>query len=213
MCSIIGSFNLQRLKELSKLNEYRGTHSWSFSRVTKHGDVITKRGFGPLPIDKLTLEDTDTGSYYIAHQQAPTTSNKTESSIHPAVVGHMNLWHNGIIKSHDIRRMQDRLNSSSTWDTELMLKLIDDSDEVTDAISTFDGTFACILTYYGVPYVFRNEISPMFMNDDLDFSSTKFEGSKQLPPNRIYHIDINERVLEPTAQTFTTKENPFYFGE
>ena len=61
-------------------------------------------------------------------------------------------------------------------------------------------------------FVFRNEISPLFYNDDLDFSSTKFKGSISLPPNSVFKLGIKDKKIIKITE-FTTKENPYYFAE
>jgi len=51
----------------------------------------------------------------------------------------------------------------------------------------------------------------MFIDDQLNISSTKFDGSKPTRPNLIFKMNFDEMVLEEEAE-FKTKENPYYFG-
>lgn len=203
MCAIIGSFNKDKLKELHALNSYRGELSYSLCSF-KPGNNEVKLGVlmsdqGKMPdtlIDQFPSLD---GDFFISHTQAPTTESK---NIHPAVYGNTMLWHNGIIKQKTF--------SEDTWDTAWMLEAITNYGWST--LSRIDGTFACIMFDGSYLYAFRNEISPLFYDIDLNFSSTKFEGSKSLPPNQVFCIDINTRMIDTVAY-FETHENPYYIPE
>jgi len=112
MCSITASFDFNKLKELTELNAYRGSHSHSlfvFDKFT--GSIIfAHKNFGPIELDEMSDSDIKKlpeGSYFIAHQQAPTTESKNEDSVHPATLGNNYLWHNGIIKQKEIKRLSD----------------------------------------------------------------------------------------------------------
>ena len=199
MCAIIGSFDKDKLYELYKLNSYRGTHSYSFAGFETE----------PVRLDHLFLDKGEMPGFlvnaanddlfYVAHSQAPTTE---ANNIHPAVYGKAMLWHNGIIKQKSI--------PDKSWDTAWLLENLIDYGWC--ALSGVDGTFACILYNAGDLYVFRNELSPLFFDKDLNFSSTKFENSESVTPNIVYRIDLNEKVLEKVAY-FKTLENPYYIPE
>ena len=109
------------------------------------------------------------GYYYIGHQQAPTTEAKDLQAIHPAVEDGALLWHNGIIKADDVVRLQRLYETDEKWDTQLLLRDYLD----TCNLSQIDGTFACVLYSDYQLRIFRNEISPMFYNEQGDISSTK----------------------------------------
>lgn len=218
MCSITASFDFNKLKELTELNAYRGSHSHSlfvFDKFT--GSIIfAHKNFGPIELDEMSDSDIKKlpeGSYFIAHQQAPTTESKNEDSVHPATLGNNYLWHNGIIKEKEIKRLQEELKSSSKWDTELLLqKLMYEGKP-----NNIDGTFSCMWYNNKNLFCFRNEISPLFVDGSLNISSTKFEGGTSLPPNKIFELDLlfKENNTEGLNQvgTFLTKENPYYFGD
>ena len=122
--------------------------------------------------------------------------------IHPAVYGDYLLWHNGIVKQKEI--------TADTWDTNWLLQRI--SDYGWSSLSRVDGTFACVM-HNGIDiFIFRNEISPMFIDKDLNFSSTKFEGSESLEPNKVFRVNLLTKSLTPIAY-FDTMENPYYFAE
>ena len=219
MCSIIGSFSKEKVKELAALNAYRGQHSHSITvfKTPWYDVVYQHKGFGPLIVDDHDFDTEDT--YIVAHQQAPTTENKDEDSIHPAIIGNNMLWHNGIIKEKSIKEMQKRLNSTLTWDTKLMLTQL----MLLDNIDSIDGTFSCLWRNNDKLYVFRNEISPLFVDNELNISSTKFNSSNSLEPNVIYniHTGVSQLLKEKKicvgelnpVSTFKTVENPYYFGE
>ena len=120
MCSIIGSYDIEMVKDLAKLNEYRGQHSHSFFVLLNNKVVYSHKDYGELNIaDHLHKVDNDQ-NYYIVHQQAP-TSLQVEDAIHPAQLGDHYLWHNGIIKNKCIKELQSIYRTSTDWDTKLLL--------------------------------------------------------------------------------------------
>lgn len=207
MCSIIGSFDRDKIIDLIKLNLYRGQHSYSISYYnveTKTIDNI-KKDLGSIPFESIDIPE---GHYCIAHMQAPTTSNKSIESIHPAFYEEASsyLWHNGIVKDHCIKEMMFELLESNSWDTYLILKQF----ETKKTLDGIDGTFSCL--YYkereGLK-LFRNEISPLFIDDNDNISSTKFENSFSLEPNIVWNFIPGEDIIE--EYTFSTVENPYFF--
>jgi len=207
MCSIIGSFNREKIKQLAELNAYRGQHSHSVYVFDEDSyDVIySHRGIGPLDLDQHELP----AGYIVVHQQAPTTDNKDESSIHPAQIGKHLLWHNGIVKAEAIKCLQRKFNSTVSWDTKLILL----SMIYTDNVQDIDGTFSCL--YYDCQklVLFRNEISPMFYDHNGNISSTKFENSLPLPPNVIWKFNPRHVIFDDcnNINMFATVENPYFF--
>lgn len=206
MCSIIGSFSKQRLHDLSKLNAYRGSHSHSVYAITENTIDYSHRGYGLLNVPDHSISQID-GRYFVAHQQAPTTADMTH--MHPAQIGKSLLWHNGIIKEDEIKRLQDKYGCLAEWDTHLLLKHIIDTGNVND----INGTFSCVLHHNDEWFIFRNEISPMFISDTGDISSTKFAGSTSIPPNIIFKMNILVDKIELMPyDEFVTVENPYYFS-
>ena len=157
------------------------------------------QNLGPLNerVIDVVLEKDD--KFLIAHSQAPTTET---NNIHPAVYGDALLWHNGIIKQKTL--------SPGTWDTQWLLEQI--LNYGWSALSRVDGTFACIMYNAGELYVFRNEISPLYYDQDLNFSSTKFESSSPLPPNIVHRLILNRKTFIAEAY-FETFENPYFIPE
>lgn len=207
MCAIFGSKDFNKFKELADLNSYRGQHSYSISVYDiKTGDITpVKKELGSFTTEGLNPDLQDV--YWIGHIQAPTTQSKDLDSVHPSVVNSSFLWHNGIIKEDYIKRMQESLNMACNWDTKLLhYWVIKEND-----LSEVDGTFSCLRYYDGKLYLFRNEISPMFIDDQLNISSTKFSDSNKTRPNAMLRIEFN---LDNVAllSTFNTRENPYYFS-
>lgn len=216
MCSIIASFDKNKIKELAALNSYRGQHSYSITVFERHTfDVIYQsKGFGPLIVDNHNF--VAEGAYIVAHQQAPTTDNKDIDSIHPAQIEHHMLWHNGIIKNKSVKELQQRLKSNTTWDTKLILQQLISIDNV----DNIDGTFSCVWFNGTNLIAFRNDISPLFIDSKLNISSTKFEGSNSVLSNTMWLIDTSlsqEQLHTPKGlypiKSFETVENPYYFSE
>lgn len=197
MCAIVGSKSKATLKYLLEINAYRGQLSHSLAALDERSNIETLiRQPGSVP-DTLIDNFPDT-SYYIGHIQAPTTESR---SIHPAAFDECYLWHNGIVKQKEI--------PAGTWDTEWILKGI--LADGFDFLSTVNGTFACVAYIDKKLYVFRNEISPLFVDDELNISSTKFDGSRSLDPNVVFEIDLHQMILVEETR-FETKENPYFFA-
>jgi hypothetical protein len=206
MCSIIGSFKKSKIVELCELNKYRGTYSHSISYFDPEVNDLfyISKSFGEIDYDRIDIPD---GMYCIVHMQAPTTENKSQDFIHPAIRGFHYLYHNGILKDPTIRKLQTEFFSKSTWDSALLLdKMI--GDKVPDDI---DGSFSCLYINSGIKsgmYLFRNALAPMFIDNDFNISSTKFEGAKKTQDGVIYIFDPFNRVLSSTAH-FETVNNPY----
>ena len=206
MCSIVGSFNIETLCNLSQLNAYRGTHSHSLYAFDRDMNVsYSHKGFGALDVSAHTIPK---DCYIVAHQQAPTTEAKDMNSIHPADAENSLLWHNGIIKQDDVRRLQYELNTNEKWDTKLLLL----NYIATGSFESINGTFACVMHTSNKLHILRNEISPLFMNAVGDVSSTKFDDSFSIHPNKLLHFNPFDDTMIRVIGTFTTKENPYFFG-
>ena len=203
MCSIFGSFSKDKIVELAELNRYRGQHSYSYSYYHPDtNDITVSKGLGDIPLDQIKIPE---GAYCIAHMQAPTTDNKTIESVHPAFTQGVWLWHNGIIKDHWVKNAMKEYNLDISWDTFLILHKYLSTGKLDDIV----GTFSCAYSGNKSLQLFRNEISPLFIDDNYNISSTKFEGSKSLEPNIIWKfhpgIGINK------IGSFNTVENPYFF--
>lgn len=199
MCAIFTSFSKDKLKELHKINAYRGELSYSLASFKASNDNVQLQVLfkdqGKLPED--LIDHMPESDFYVAHIQAPTSET---SNIHPAVESRSLLWHNGIVKQSTL--------TDNQWDTQYIL------DQVIDygwsALSRIDGTFACIMYHENNLFAFRNEISPLFIDQNLNISSTNFNLSNPMLPNTIYKLDCYRLALDEIA-TFSTAENPYFF--
>lgn len=211
MCAIIGSFDKDKLIELIKINSYRGSHAFSFSTYNQAGALkIHQRAIGTIDPSDIHIPE---GSYGIVHIQAPTTTEKSLSSVHPAEQTYMGntsyLWHNGIIKEAHTREMRIKLHSESKWDTMLMSSCI--SQYGWNSLDSMDGSFSCLMYKNSELFLFRNEITPMFYDSGMNISSTKFENAMQTNANIVYLFDVYRGTLAEHHK-FNTRENPYYFA-
>lgn len=209
MCAIVGSFDKDKLLELVALNSYRGQHSYSISEynaIERKLRLLCKE-FGEFNLDGVELTK---GCYYIAHTQAPTTEAKAHDNIHPSIeADECMLWHNGIIKADCIEWLQEEVKMpNEKWDTKLLHEYL----RYGKNLSEINGTFSCLWYNLGQLYLFRNEISPMFIDGQMNISSTKFEYSYPTPANKLLVIDFENHLLDE-IYSFNTKENPYFFGK
>lgn len=203
MCSIVGSFSKDKLIELCKLNEYRGQYSHSISYYdTQTGQIAVQRNLGA--IDYGNIQDCPESIFIVVHQQAP-TSTTSLNSIHPAIFQENLLWHNGILKDSQIKPMSQKIFWEETWDTYLLLRHYIEEGSLND----IDGSFSCLLYKDQKLFLFRNQIAPMFIDDDMNLSSTKFEGSRRTDADVIYSIDFTEKKLINIGE-FKSKNNPYW---
>lgn len=202
MCSIFGSTDLEEFYELARINSYRGTHSHSIA--TYHKDkslIIHSQDFGPM-VEHIDLPR---DCLYIGHQQAPTTEAKSLDNIHPSK-RHSVLWHNGIIKSHQVKDWQLEFVTEEKWDTRLLQMLIEERGY--NALSEADGSFACLHYWNESLRLFRNDNCPMFVKGS-SFSSTMFDGAESLKSQVVY--DYNDNNWIETETEFKTA-NLFYWS-
>ena len=210
MCSIVGSYDFNKLYELIKLNQYRGSFSYSFSVLNiETGEIeSTIKEFGKFNID-IYHEVYNKYHYYIAHVQAPTGGLiKDTNRIHPSVKKDSYLWHNGILKEDYIKEVQNRYNlQDGQWDTGLLHNVI--LDDSFGALNNVDGSFGCLFNINSKTYLFTSDIIQLFVDDELNISSVKFEGSVKIKPNMVYEIDFNNFNIEELL-AFRSKSSPYF---
>lgn len=177
MCGIYGSFKISKFMLLSRLNKSRGVKESS--------------------IDELNIAGK---TYNIGHVQTPTSNSALK---HPAYNSDNMLWHNGIIK----QSCMDEYSSIEYdgWDTMFLLKLIDTYG--LGVLSNVDGSFACVYNNDNGVFIFRNEIAPLYIDDELNLSSIKDAGMTMLPANKVFYINDNRELV--VVLEFTTKNNPY----
>ncbi|AUR85874.1 nucleophile aminohydrolase [Vibrio phage 1.081.O._10N.286.52.C2] len=198
MCGLFAAKSKEDLLELAKLNIHRGSRTHSVSTFVG-GELTIAKFDGEFNAENVP----DKADYYICHIQAPTSQS---AKAHPAIVGPINgkcshVWHNGILKS-------DYMNDCSfKWDTAHIAEMMyHDRD-----IGTLDGSFACFHYQDGKLNVFRNEISPLFVGTDGQFSSTKTKLTPvALDANKVFNIELFPFTLT-VVKEFKTLNNPYFF--
>jgi hypothetical protein len=212
MCALFGSYNKDKFLELLEINSYRGSFSYSYAIIHNDYSIVDFKDFGTF--DKVRFNEYADNAYFLGHVQSPTAGlERNYSRIHPAIKNTFRLWHNGIIKAKHVEEMQRKLDSDNMWDTQLLLDTV-----ITDNIlnplelSNIDGAFSCALLNINVSLMlFRNTTSPLFYNDSLDISSTKFVGSEKTHPNIVYNMDLTNRTMSKLAK-FENINTPYYFA-
>ena len=206
MCAIVGSFNKDKLAELIELNSKRGSFSYSFCVLDMNYDVLfSKKDFGKFD-NSLLEHNYGTYVYYIAHIQAPTGGLIQDvNRIHPAIMGNKRLWHNGIIKDYYVKKMMVKYDSLNEWDTTYILTELDNIEDI-------DGTFSCLLLDEGKSLtLFRNSDSPMFIDDSLNISSTKFKDSYSTQPYSFIDIDLKNKNNKIIKEWISKHSSPYFF--
>ena len=203
MCGIFISSIKDTFIELGASNSNRGSYSYSITDCALGGGINSiHQGLGVLDETKIPGEF----GILIGHVQAPTSSDGfNPENIHPAKYENSYLWHNGMILPPGMDVLKTSLNKELNWDTKLLVEYIEKGNDLSD----IEGSFACVLLNEKGLFIFRNQLSPLFYRG-LNFSSVPFEGSKMIPPGVIYKI-TNNGIVE-TEKTFSTKNNPYFFG-
>lgn len=202
MCALFGSPDIKTFIELAELNSYRGNHSYSVAITDFERVRLIVKSLG-----EFQMPDISNADFYIGHTQAPTTEAKSITSVHPSEINGTFLWHNGIIKDHQVKKWQEKLNSSEPWDTKLLHQLLSQSN-ATEILSEADGSFACVWYNGEGIYLFRNANCPLF-TDGISYSSTQFENSEAIEENTFYLL--NWKKIEKTDTMFKTN-NTFYWS-
>lgn len=200
MCSIVGSFNFKKAKELCEANYYRGSLNHSISYIDIESNIIEVNRFkGPLDLDNILSYP---NKYIIVHQQAPT---QNSNFIHPAEFYSQYLWHNGLLKFDCVKKFKEKYKIDNIWDTYYILREMQSLN-----FTELDGSYAC-LYFKDNLYMFRNNLSPLYIDNDLNVSSTRFKDSISLKSESLFHIDLQNKHLIEVLQ-FKTIETPYYFG-
>jgi len=212
MCGLFASRNPYKLEEFFKLNTRRGQTRMSISSFSIDDEYERVDLQNYFESEKIALDAAATveGHFHLGHIQAPTS---VLNKAHPAKYNGLSLWHNGIIKEETIKSLQELSpDPIEGWDTYLMargLRNVECQNDVSKFLSSLEGSFACFMYALGQLYVFRNEISPLFVDKDLNFSSVKFKGSNSIDPGIVFGLDFKYNRLDDTGIHFTTANNPY----
>jgi len=216
MCGLFASFDKNMFELLGNINSARGSHSFSITYiqndlVRRVMDAQITKFEGAFHLDGREA----LSGFVIGHIQAPTTTARDTINIHPASTGGALLWHNGLIKSKDVTRLQEKQGVKDPWDTSLLLTELQGGgcETISANLSVLDGSFACFYMKNGELFVFRNEIGPLFYNDGGDFSSLVRPGMVPVPANVFFRVDLDFgrcRVSLREVCKFTTYNNPYF---
>ncbi|MCA1806913.1 MAG: hypothetical protein LC687_03490 [Actinobacteria bacterium] len=209
MCGIVGAYQLDTIGDLAVQMKERGTRVWSLCQVDldshtiayeHHGEhAISVESISALPLPEIA------NPYYIVHVQSPTARSYR---FHPATNQYGALWHNGMLESYELRRLQQ--STMPLWDTELILDILSEHGETSqpqfEQLEKFQGSFACYYLEYGKGlYVFRNMISPQFFSvNDKTFCSIKFPECERVPVG-----DVINMITGEVIEQFRNEVNPF----
>lgn len=231
MCSIIGSFKKDKIIELVKLNQHRGNFSYSISIFDINDSpymVGNIRNFGKFDIKELdncyVHSDSLGEYYYICHVQDPTNGLiKDRNRIHPNYFTNKSvdseLWHNGIITAKGMDFIKENIDNKDidlNFDTALLNTIICEKDY--NILSEIDGLFTCVRYYHNQFFkqkidVFRTRHGKLYVDDELNMSSEKFEGSKCINADTIYTMDFKNKKLIESGKFKTLNFNFNIKGE
>lgn len=216
MCSIIGSREIERFKDLIELNQYRGSFSYSFAILDlEYMEVVhLVQEFGEFDLNILETIPRKDSFYYIGHVQAPTGGLlKDPERIHPSIIRSEDklntsyLWHNGILKPKCIDEWNNKLDMDEKWDTSLLHHFIHAQGLV--ELSEIDGSFGCVLIGKQVMDVFTTDTINLYIDKYLNLSSVQFDNSKRLAPNHIWRLNSYKFRFEIDGN-FKSKSSPYY---
>ena len=206
MCSIFGSFNKNRVIELAELNQFKGTFSYSLTQ-----DDRSHKAFGKFDND-IVNDIVQTDNYVIGHVQAPTGGMvKDDNRIHPTSIGKSLLWHNGLLTKRGIKYLQDYLDTTEEFDTKLLHEYFVRYNFT--FLEKIEGLLTCIFKHGSDFYVFRTKHGKLYVNDELELSSERFEGSKCINYDTIYKMNFAEKRLQPVSYFKTNRYNFIIKGE
>lgn len=216
MCSIFGSKDYRTFLKTAHSNQYRGSFSYSVSIFKTNGDFeVVERDFGYF--NDMKVPKSKDIQYYLGHVQAPTGGLiKTKDRIHPAEENGNYLFHNGILK----KSWCDSSWFKNGWDTNVLLSTLnytcefnlDKSTNLSNILSTVDGSFGCVYISLGKIYLFTTDIITIFINDNCDLSSIKTKTIKtRIEPNTIFELDLSQQCLV-SMNNFTSLSSPYFFA-
>lgn len=211
MCSIIGSFDKGKFKKLVNLNQFRGNFSYSISLfdIKLQEITYTSKSFGSFDFDKLNRLDTK-NCYIIGHVQAPTGGMIQDvNRIHPTEIQGSKLWHNGIITPRGIKELKKTFTFSD-FDTELLHYGV--YTHGYEELSNIEGLFSCL--YYNKTFkIFRTKHGKLYVDDDLNLSSERFEGSKCINYDTVYELHMVDKKINKIDEFKTKRFNVVINGE
>jgi hypothetical protein len=209
MCSIISASDLEMGKHLIELNQFRGSFSYSFTTIDKGRPTAQIKDFGEFPLDIL---ETFRNERFIAHVQAPTGGLiKDVDRIHPVQDDINMLWHNGLLTPKGVKYLQDLLKTDEDFDTRLLFNAIEKYGF--DILNEIEGLFSCLYLKDGKVYLFRTKHGKLYVDEDMNISSERFEGSKCINADTIYEINFEDKSIKEVGKFKTKRFNFVVKGE
>jgi len=203
MCGIFCSKDKNKFIELAKANQYRGSDHHSITVFDNTLECVFSGTYDGL-FNEQNIPEIESEVYYVGHVQAATS---LFSKIHPnedEFTCNL-LWHNGILKDEYMSLQEEK------WDTELINKLVSSKDNLSEKLSDLDGSFACV--HYNHKdkqlFIFRNKLSPMFIDNDYNISSVKLNEFNKVEADTVILINPFSMIYNVECK-FTTKNNPYY---
>lgn len=139
----------------------------------------------------------------IYHYQAPTSN---LSKFHPNRLENDLLWHNGLLKEHQIAELQEIYNTDEGWDTALLHTYIKEGKD----LSVIDGSFAVFRFVNGELYACRNALVTLYSNEDHSvLSSAKIKGVCDKLIDHGYWYKYTDGKFVKQDGHFETKNNPY----
>lgn len=205
MCSIVASFNKKNLEDLVDLNQFRG--NFSFSYLEFETGELTKQ-FGQY--NKSVINNNL--NYKVSHLQAPTGGLIQDiNRIHPTNIDNTKLYHNGIITPRGIKFLQNKLNSTETFDTWLLHKAIEEFGF--NILSEIEGLFSCLYIKDDKIFIFRTRHGKLYIDEEMNISSERFENSKCINYDTVYELDIINKNVNTINKFKTLRCNIVVPGE
>lgn len=211
MCSIIASYNKDKIKDLVKINQHRGNFSYSVS-VFKDGNIVESiKNFGAF--DDTIIDGVQDG-YIICHLQAPTGGLISDvNRIHPTQINDSYLYHNGIITTRGMKYLQNYKNQglSETFDTKLLHNHLYNTDW--SELSNIEGLFSCLYIKDNKIFLFRNKHGKLYVDNELTISSERFDNSKCINYDTVYNLELVNKTVNIIDNFKTLRYNIIIPGD
>jgi hypothetical protein len=210
MCSIIGSFNIDEIRNLIDLNSSRGQSSYSIGLYNIETNKIETlfKGEGEFNHTILKQLNIQPKHYIICHIQAPTLGVGQNRSIHPSIIDSSYLYHNGQLTQNQIELLKERYNVDSNWDTGLLHHYYLNNEDLSD----IDGSFGLLFINKDKVNIMTSNMINLYINKDLTLSSTYFKNSTKIDSNIIYELDFDRRELN-RIDDFNSKTSPYFIPD
>lgn len=210
MCGIFGTTDFERFKTLYELNKDRGAFSFGAILFSEEG-LCSVREPGIINTDHYKHGF----SHYLAHTQAPTSSQRefTEATTHPFNVGDWTVAHNGVLSNDRQLIANYDFHNTNEVDSSVIPALIDHCEIITndrnaneesaiiDALQELHGTFACWILNNKSKNIYIARVgSTLFLNNKTgEFSSKKYKDFKPLPEGILYKYNKAFEYFEPST--------------